>query len=97
MRFLVPGVRAEPFGVQIFNELADGQLPALLRSRTQSRELLRIHAERACHFDLSTIESADLLGVRPLLIGVLSGRIRHGCNLARSVAAALRTPLVARV
>src|SRR5438552_18719806 len=69
---MVEGIAAEPLPVARFDELAHGELPALLRAGTQAREFLRIHAEGARHPDLPTIELADLLRVSPRLLVVRS-------------------------
>src|SRR5215211_4026636 len=83
---LVAGA-AEALPVALFNELARRELPSLLRARAQTRELLRIHAERARHFDLPRCQPADLLRIRPRLLVVCSTLLRHAptsCSQQRS-------------
>jgi len=77
MRVMVARMVAEPLPVAFFDELAHGELPALLRARTQTGKLPRIHAERARHLDLPRGKPADLLRVLPRLLVVRQTLIRH--------------------
>jgi hypothetical protein len=70
-------IDAEPLPMELFDELADRRLPALLGARSQARQLLRIHAEAPRHFKLTSIEPTDLLCVPPRLFIVGSMRLRH--------------------
>jgi hypothetical protein len=60
-----------------FDESADRQFPALLRTRAQSREVFRIHPKGARHPDLAAIQSADFLRIPPRFLAVLSMLLRH--------------------
>jgi hypothetical protein len=71
------GLPAEPLPVAFFNELTHWELPALVRSGPQTREFLGIHAEGARHFDLPSIQPADLLRVPPCVLVVSSMLLRH--------------------
>jgi hypothetical protein len=82
---MVEGIAAEPLPVARFDELAHGELPALLRAGTQAGEFLRIHAEGARHPDLPSIELADLLRVSPRLLVVRSTLRCHATHLALSM------------
>jgi len=53
------------------------QFPALLRSRAQTGQLVRIRTKTARHLDLSIIEPADLLRVPPRFLAVRSTLRRH--------------------
>jgi hypothetical protein len=50
---LIARAAAEALPVGLFDELADGQLPPLLRTRAQPEKFPRIHAERTRHLDLT--------------------------------------------
>src|SRR5437879_12642730 len=73
-------ISAEPFPVAFFNELTHWELPALVRAGAQTGEFLRIHAESARHFDLASIQLADLLRVPLCLLAVSSKPLRHATS-----------------
>jgi hypothetical protein len=77
IQVMIVGIAAELLPVAIFDELAHRELPALLRAGAQTRKLFRIHAEAARHFDLPSVEPADLLRVAPRFLVVRSTLRRH--------------------
>jgi hypothetical protein len=71
------GDLAEPLCIQVFDEFADRQLPALVRTRAQTRQLLRIHAPAARHVELPNVDPADHLRVPPRFLIVRPALLRH--------------------
>jgi hypothetical protein len=80
----------EPLPIERFDELADRRLPALLRTRSQTRQLLRIHAKSPRHLELPSIESADLLRAPPCFLIARTLLRRHASITPNSVSDPVR-------